>query len=1389
MGNEAESIGGISVSASIDDSKVDGELTTLLTKLEEAAQKGFTIPAHVVAAQGGGTGTQGASHPATRAAPTTQAAPSPRRVVPPPTPQAYAEMAYSSMRPRGGAGGGDYDLLGRRIAEAAAKDDAALGRVAVSAQKTTRTRQAAFVQEVHASPAAEPLVLAVSTTEAKTQLAAFLVEFKAEMAQAQASATIQVKVDRPTTGATTGSGRSGRRGGRAGASTPTPPSPSSGGMEEDEEEKAARIRYNRHGAPVLDIQPGEDLGSTNVSRTNQRLSRYGVQPIRITGGTGMGQSIAAQRKRDGAAKTAARQTAQKAAQDREISDREARHRDLTELSYLNQAEGTNVPGGGATGFAGRQRTSAEIEAARRADTAKGPAFTTAGRTGGGAAAGAPTDSAIARDERVRMRARAAAAGGGPTGSNAPPPNPAFSPDARAKRSQQLADDAELRRQQQGRNSGPTNQMGRASADARAAADEAAIKSSRGGRTQGEAEREVRIQANIERQRAGITAAGRTGRTESFGLGALFGGTQGKFIEASKRQSVALGELNSAMSAGEPIRKRIAVMDDDISRATGARVGILQKERQAFVARRDVAPILEREVSATKNLEKANLDLQKLQGPSSIARNLLAGAAGGAAFGIAMAGISEVVKTLAPALGDVADRAGGFTSKSTAVTSALAQQTAAQKGNVDAAIAQAAATAGLSAETADYLSTQLKLTTQVKAGALAEGQAGDLFRGTIGAKQAVPQGLLGGFGGIGGGSLLAGTIGGGQGTAEEIAGTFGAFSSATTRAGESPNGPTLAGKGFSIRTPAQATDPTPAQTQEIARLAKDRNKYETDLNDAAKRGSMALGDLPSATAHFASITQAQADQIAQSGLPQELKDTAKSLEGLKDSSGNLITSYGDAIHALEQVAVGRGIQDIATMGRAALAAETGPGGRQAQAQASIPAMQAQFAYERPAFLASTQRQQQLQQFTQLPAQQALQNLAQPLLPTSTGIVGANRKEQDRINADLKGANDLQGQLNTKYAEGQKVIADTYKATGVKEFGQAWGQAFQSGLDAVTATGKQIANLQSGIVNEQANYEVAQYNYQLFIAKRSLSDIGGLTGRNFGAGQSYLGVLEKQNLQLSRQGQQLQFNLSQRQINFQTALAGFQAPGVTPEERQANVKEAQLEAGYAQKQLDIQKQMFGNQVQIVDIQNLRQGVDLSKQIGLLTRGRQVTIDVKVKTAELERAQALQQQQVAAAGTYLSQIDNVVNHDFAQMTALETAAGKAMFGAAKYAVGAFNQYLAGVIGNLESFANQMNPQDPANSGRQQDPAIPNAAGALFNTGGGAVGMMTVGENDRNETVAILRNPRSMGYGGEGGSGSVTINFGGVSVRDNADIDTLVRKVTTALGRQASLKGLRSN
>ena len=179
--------------------------------------------------------------------------------------------------------------------------------------------------------------------------------------------------------------------------------------------------------------------------------------------------------------------------------------------------------------------------------------------------------------------------------------------------------------------------------------------------------------------------------------------------------------------------------------------------------------------ATKGLAAANLDLQKLQGPSSIARNLLAGAAGGAAFGLAMAGVSETTKSLAPALGDAIDAASGFGAKSTAITSALAQQTAAQKGNVDAAIAQAAATAGLDSTTADYLSTQLKLTTQVKAGAIAQGRASDLFRATIGSEPADPQGLLGGFGGLFGSSLLAGSIGGGKGFAEQVSGDFGAFS--------------------------------------------------------------------------------------------------------------------------------------------------------------------------------------------------------------------------------------------------------------------------------------------------------------------------------------------------------------------------------------------------------------------------------------------------------------------------------------------------------------------------------------------------------------------------------------------------------------------------------------
>ena len=68
-----------------------------------------------------------------------------------------------------------------------------------------------------------------------------------------------------------------------------------------------------------------------------------------------------------------------------------------------------------------------------------------------------------------------------------------------------------------------------------------------------------------------------------------------------------------------------------------------------------------------------------------------------------------------------------------------------------------------------------------------------------------------------------------------------------------------------------------------------------------------------------------------------------------------------------------------------------------------------------------------------------------------------------------------------------------------------------------------------------------------------------------------------------------------------------------------------------------------------------------------------------------------------------------------------------------------------------------------------------------------MTVGEAGT-ETVAVIRNPHTI-MGGLGGGSSSIVNFNGdITVRSEADINEIARKVTAAQGRTAALKGLRS-
>lgn len=1408
MAEDAEGIGGIEVSAGIDDSKVDAQLRAFLGKLERAAKQAegiLSVTANVTPAAAAGPAQQQSARQQP-AGPQTQLAPTRRREI------SEAE-AYATMRanPARGATGADPARLNAAINAAlereAAKGDKFYAEANAHLAETRQAQRAQVVEQVGAQAGKDQVEPEIDDTQARRDIAAFAAFFREQIEAMQATATVRPEVAPANARERVDADvRERRRGAR--------------------ESVTAEAR----GLAEIDALDARAIEARGVRRKRLRDRAVGteVDPNRIFTFEPDEQAeqraeVAASRERDRLA----------AAQSRRIGGREqptaAEAALLTNL--FPEPDAATI----AESRAIQQRQLQEMSYEAQQGRYNNPELTAGGF--------APQLTPERQREREREMAR-----------------------RRALNNTPLAEDVRQRNEQ------TVLRQNQAGAQARAEAAQEIQQTTQavtrraagaGGAVRESMEEFVerintRSAEAVQRTLSSITAGGRTGQVAASGISATQFGTRAQQIRATEEQRAGRAIFAEA-------QKRLRINPQDV----------------------EAGQALE---NAAARVAAADRQLSNLQGFRATARNLGAIAIGALAFSRAMSAVDPILQAGVAALGDWIDLQAGFAAKSTAVTSALAQQTVAQKGNVDAVLAQQAATAGLSDETADYLEDQLKLTAQVKAGALAQQQASDLFRASIGLNRQAPQGLLGGFGGIGGSALFAQQLGGGKGFAEQVAGDFGAFQSATedlrTPPGRGPNAP-LRARQFLTTGQQQASELTTKEQQDqIARLAREREVYESDLNDAAKRGAEALGLTSRAVVRFGEITEDQARALQGTSLPEELKMLARdSQRALFDASGNLITTFDAATKGLEQFAVGRGIPDVATISRMALAQERQ---RQREARASIPALQEQFRYERPAFEAQLERQQQFALNTQLPAQQALANLASPFMPVGTGIIAANAQEQEHIRDATAETVELQERLNDYYDHGRQILIDTY-------------QIPPQLINSIAAIGQQIASTQAGIRNQQAAYQVEQYNYQLRIARRTLADIGGLTGRNFGEGQSYLGVLEKQNLALSRQAQLLQFSMQQRQINFQVALAGFQAPGVTPEERQARVKEAEIEAGFAQKQLNIQREMFGNQVEIVDIQNLRQGADLAAQIGLLLQGRQLTINTAAAEEKLLRLQAIQQQQVAEAQTYIEKVNATVARAFGEITTLETAAGEAMIDASQYALdqfgitldgmeAEFNSRIRGVTGTSEGMAGivggmmpesvrreltltldtadaqeklaaiseqqgviaenvgkylgetaktvtatsrQVNRLEGAvgsaltrataeqvnalatyfaaaaamwssffvqvgqtaatqgSGGYRGDPgyAPRNAEGYVgMTTGATMTGVGVMGEAGT-EAYAILRNPKPITELGDDGGGNITIIFQGQwQVRDDSDIDKLAQKVLAVTGREAALRGLRS-
>jgi hypothetical protein len=432
-------------------------------------------------------------------------------------------------------------------------------------------------------------------------------------------------------------------------------------------------------------------------------------------------------------------------------------------------------------------------------------------------------------------------------------------------------------------------------------------------------------------------------------------------------------------------------------------------------------------------------------------------------------------------------------------------------------------------------------------------------------------------------------------------------------------------------------------------------------------------------------------------------------------------------------------------------------------------------------------------TAIPLQLGQQLAAQPLLPAQAGVLpttgSANISpamsktvkgliaDTNKLQADLTAQGQAAVEAETKFIAEQAAVnpALDKMAASMNLFSDSTGQIASSGTPITTATGAYaglmktisvsgatIAKYQEDIVNAQTNASFKAYANNLRLANRALRDATGLAGQ---AGGSALGAMQ-------RAQQLLSFMLSQKQINFQTAMAGFQAPGLTSEERGARQQQAQLEANVAQQQLNLSIGVFGQQVAygLADAKAAR---------AVMVAEHEAQVYVAAITKRIAAEQLKQSQAIAKSGVIVQGAEGTLSGILNAASTFVSQFGRSVDTATVEIYSAL-----GYIKTKKGWVK--NTTDVVGSGR-------NAAGYLGAFGKGAV--MTVGEAGP-ETVAILRNPRSYGaFGGGFGGGmssaattvNLTINVQG-DVKDEATVAKIVRAVEDSFNRKAARIGMRS-
>jgi hypothetical protein len=877
-----------------------------------------------------------------------------------------------------------------------------------------------------------------------------------------------------------------------------------------------------------------------------------------------------------------------------------------------------------------------------------------------------------------------------------------------------------------------------------------------------AEQRARMEAEVQEARlvAQQATAARTARTQASGLGGLFLGERRRELELEAELAEARRVLTARTSYYMAIESRriqatqrqiFEEMEADALRERARRARLAHADDEAREYMR-LARHADQAASAFKELASAievspereeairmlgeaqakytnlSAELGRVSGSlPNLVRNLAGVTLAGAAFGAGLQAFNFIMKAAIPALADFVDRMAGFQSLSNRVTTSIAEQTRQMQGNVEAAINLQAAQAGAAESGAAYLETTLRQSSAAKAGAAALEELNTLFRAAGGRVT----GLIGGYGGLFGTPLLAQQLGGGKGLDEIIAGQL------------------------DVMTKNMGLFPLDIARMEargqLPQLSEEMTTYLEQINDALQRGAQRLGETSEIVIEQARsrAESEQAARIAREAGAGGLADSIQRLGLTIRRNGEVITSAQDFVEGfLARLSEGLATPSLDTFMRA----QRGP----------IRAQQ---------FL--SQQMLQLALGSEIPRAFAMRaGLGPAFLGDRTAPIaalgGTNLGPLAQLYAQIR--SDADAALRSSVDLVRTTLTDMPAAA--MEYANALGQARQYA--------EEIAATEINVATKQAALAADQYAFQLFVAKRALADAKALAGDITSANRDNLGVIERQVWLLNRQLQMLGFELTQRQINFRRAIAGFVVPGLTPEEQAARVEQAQIEAEFAQKQLDIQKQIFALQGMSFRITATRQVQDLTKQLDLLRRGYELQIDTAKAQMKIAALTLLMDQQAAKADAIYQ----------VAISRIRTIYQEAASYIANFANATMSQMLQFAQAVAKAWGIALAPLSFSFGGGGGQPPKLRQSGALFATKGPTYlpGHNIAGEAGT-EFVAILRNPRP--FNGQGGVVvNVTIN-GSVNL-DRVELEAWARQigdiVQQRLAQQGAILGFRT-